>query len=458
MDSNNNGKIAHTANRYTRCEIAVPLEVKTRKYSTLENYLASKRSRFFSIYKKFIQEKVFVCIAFAYKGGKCVSQIQNAKLIIRRIKEEGCLTPQSYHRLLKEIENIYFRINSCGEKSFELEQKATVPEHTPWLSNHSINSLRNQEINFQHSSSALSKINRKLLREEFNYKLEQKSCKMDASEILRTSESPVPEEVEVSTQGRTDLYNHYGFNTIQQVNNQGALYEKRESGVVSQKNLAGVKNDAAHHKTGTLIVKNIKLNLVPSYIEGLCSLFSNYGNIDEAFYHEDSQTAILNYQSFFGAQLAAKMLTGVYWPELGMNCLEIRVEKGSSKLPYESSKWISHHPNPDRHRFKNQVPVQPNMPNSTIHLSILGLGKDHLLTKNLSEYLRQICQYKRIKRENNQVHMWFIEMSTLAGAANLMMQLHDSTFYRNGYIRVSFTRSLKKPNKLKDSQLHEYNY
>lgn len=209
-------------------------------------------------------------------------------------------------------------------------------------------------------------------------------------------------------------------------------------------NSLSVKVDNKILCKGVLLARIPELELVSEQLKGISNLFSNYGNLKEVRYYASQKVAAIHFDSNIGAALALEYLGKVSWPSIGLKDMNLTYYREDL---FQLGSFSSFVPDLAHNRFKNGTPSTPNAPGTTIHLSILGLKKSTITTKELVAYLKTILDFKRIKREHSYSNMWFIDLYSPEQAATFLMQYHDRSFEKGGYFRLSFTKTRKKSSK-----------
>lgn len=186
-------------------------------------------------------------------------------------------------------------------------------------------------------------------------------------------------------------------------------------------------------------------------LKQICSLFSNYGNINFGVSFKSSDSAFIMYSTHLGAELGLQHLK-----TLTLRGRKVKIDKIQHFDGLDPCQ-LSEHPEiylppQSNKRFKQEVPKQANAVSSTLHVCIFYGGKRRIVSNNeLSEHFKAFgVSPQQLRRDPNPEHfnMWFMDFKTNSEAIICLMKAHDSPF-EDGNVRISFTKSKKTSDRKK---------
>lgn len=270
-------------------------------------------------------------------------------------------------------------------------------------------------------------------------KLIQQQKTVDKNERLRKaklSKDELNRELDHSLQ-------NVRFNRIRHSSRSQLTYDRTNHQTENHDAALGLHSSAnsIRRTSRVLYVRGVSSDTVT--IRELCSLFSNFGNIELGFMHFERQFALIKFTTVQGAELGLKYLRKLPFFDSKLNI-------SFSHFNDLEEKWFNNQkeyffPDANCRRFKKHVPTLPNAVSRTLHVCVFFWGRRRFVHE--SEMLQLVLPYAepfRVQRDENKdnQNMWFMEFSTMKEALLVLMKCHDLNF-EDGNIRISFTKSRK---------------
>lgn len=192
-----------------------------------------------------------------------------------------------------------------------------------------------------------------------------------------------------------------------------------------------------------LKITGIDLKLYP--IKEVCNLFNHYGDIEKAFYSENSNSCLyFRYSSPEGAHYTVVQLKNLRLRGMEPKFEMLSAVEFDARVLSLQAKGFT-----PRKRFSAKagatIPNSINPVSKTLHISFYREGEfsaieEETLRKQIEKVGVDIVRLKRENKKSN-LNMWFLECKSVEDASRVLLKQHNK-FFLGGSLRVSFTRNL----------------
>lgn len=175
----------------------------------------------------------------------------------------------------------------------------------------------------------------------------------------------------------------------------------------------------------------------------LCSIFSNYGNIQIGVVNKEKKHTLIKYTTPAGAYLGSKYLNGI-------RLFGRMIKVSFSLLADVEERWFSNQieyffQDADTNRFKKEVPTVVYPVSTVLRCCVQFTQNERKVDNNeilgLILPLSKPTNFRRFSNIRN-MNVWIAEFRSLDDAALVMVKLHLHR-YEEGIVKISFTRSNK---------------